>query len=328
MTSEAPLIEVSDLTVSYPVRRGVLSRAVERLKAVDGVTFSVRRGETLGLVGESGCGKSTLGRAVLRLVEPDRGSIRFDGRELVGLAAGAMRALRRRMQLIFQDPYGSLDPRMTVAEIVGEPLAVHGLGRRSERNRRVEALLAQMGIERDALRRYPHEFSGGQRQRIGIARALAVRPDFVVADEPLSALDVSIQAQIVNLLADLQRGLGLTFLFIAHDLRVIEHVSTEVAVMYLGRIVERAPTATLFSRPHHPYTQALLASAPATDPRHRRVRAPLGGEPPSALDPPPGCPFHPRCPQAFDRCRLERPALASVGAQHLSACFLAPPGTA
>ncbi|MHB8874273.1 MAG: ABC transporter ATP-binding protein [Myxococcaceae bacterium] len=322
----APLLEVQDLHTSYPVRGGVLGTVAGRLRAVDGVSFTIRRGETLGLVGESGCGKSTLGRSVLRLIEPDRGTVRFDGVEVTGLGRAPLRALRRRMQLIFQDPFASLDPRMTVADIVGEPLAIHRLAKGREREAKVAALLDQMGLSRDAAHRYPHEFSGGQRQRIGIARSLAMRPDFVVADEPISALDVSIQAQIVNLLMDLQRELKLTYLFIAHDLKIIEHISTRVAVMYLGRIVELADARDLYRRPRHPYTQALLAAVPVADPRQRAQRPILAGDPPSPLDPPRGCAFHPRCPRVFDRCRVEAPTLVSVGVGHTSACFLdAPP---
>jgi peptide/nickel transport system ATP-binding protein len=325
MSDGAPLVQVTDLHTSFPVRGGVLGRAVGRLKAVDGVSFDIRRGETLGLVGESGCGKSTLGRSILRLIEPERGSVRFDGQELTLLGKKPMRALRRRMQLIFQDPYGSLDPRMTVADIVGEPFAIHRLAKGRDRDEKVGALLEQMGLPRSAMNRYPHEFSGGQRQRIGIARSLAMKPDFVVADEPISALDVSIQAQIVNLLMDLQRELSLTVLFIAHDLKIIEHLSTRVAVMYLGRLVELAPARALYLRPHHPYTQALLAAVPVPDPSRRGQRTVLAGEPPSPLDPPAGCAFHPRCPRAFERCRVEAPALAAVGDQHTSACFLPAP---
>jgi peptide/nickel transport system ATP-binding protein len=318
-----PLLQVRDLKTHFTVRGSRLGRLRAPVRAVDGVSFEIRRGETLGLVGESGCGKSTLGRTVLRLIEPTSGSIRFGGRELVDLPAPELRSLRRRMQLIFQDPYASLNPRMTVREIVGEGLAIHRIGPRAERDRRVAQLLEKMGLGRDVADRYPHEFSGGQRQRIGIARALALEPDFIVADEPISALDVSIQAQIVNLLVGLQRELGLTYLFIAHDLKIVEYVSDRVAVMYLGRIVELASAADLYRRPTHPYTRALLSAVPVPDPQRRRERIILRGEVPSPMDPPAGCPFHPRCPWAFDRCRRETPPLYDVGGGHVAACFLA-----
>ncbi len=321
-TGRAPLLEVRDLSVKYPVRRGPFGAVTAHLRAVDGVSFEVRRGETLGLVGESGCGKTTLARAVLRLLEPDSGSIRFDGQELVGLSQRALRPIRRRLQMIFQDPYASLDPRMTVGDIVGEPIAIHGLAKRRERRARVEKLLDAMGLPKGVIDRYPHELSGGQRQRIGIARSLAVHPELVVADEPVSALDVSIQAQILNLLSDLQRELWLTYVFIAHDLNVVRHVSTRVAVMYLGRIVEIAPAAELYAKARHPYTRALLSAIPVADPERRQTRTPLQGEPPSAVEPPSGCAFHPRCPHASERCRAERPPIVEVGPNHGSACFL------
>jgi peptide/nickel transport system ATP-binding protein len=320
-----PLLQVHDVKMHFPVRGGVLGRVRGTVKAVDGVSFEVRRGETLGLVGESGCGKSTLGRTLLRLVDPTSGSIRFEGRELTGLSQRELRPLRRRMQLVFQDPYASLNPRMTVRDILGEPFAIHGLARGAEREAKVAELLDLMGLSRESLDRYPHEFSGGQRQRIGIARAIALRPDLVVADEPISALDVSIQAQIVNLLMDLQRDLGLTYVFIAHDLKIVEYVSTRVAVMYLGRIVELAEAADLYRRPRHPYTQALLSAVPVPDPEHKRSRIVLQGDVPSPMAPPPGCPFNPRCPYAMDRCRREVPPLYDVGNGHVSACFLAEP---
>jgi oligopeptide/dipeptide ABC transporter ATP-binding protein len=318
-----PLLQVNDVRTHFPLRRGAWGRVRARVKAVDGVSFDIRRGETLGLVGESGCGKSTLGRTVLRLIQPTSGSMRFDGRELVGLPSAELRALRRRMQLIFQDPYASLNPRMTVRELVGEGLDIHGIGNRTERHRRVAELLDKMGLSRDASDRFPHEFSGGQRQRIGIARALALEPDFIVADEPISALDVSIQAQIVNLLVELQRELGLTYLFIAHDLKIVEYISDRVAVMYLGRIVELAEASDLYRRPRHPYTRALLSAVPIPDPERRRERIILQGDVASPIDPPPGCPFHPRCPWAFERCRRETPPLYDLGGGHVAACFLA-----
>ncbi|WP_044890827.1 ABC transporter ATP-binding protein [Myxococcus hansupus] len=324
--STTPLLQVDGVKVHFPVRGGVLGRVRGAVKAVDGVSFDVSRGETLGLVGESGCGKSTLGRAVLRLVEPTAGSVRFDGRELTGLSQRELQPLRQRMQFVFQDPYASLNPRLTVREILEEPFAIHGLARGpGERAREVAALMDAMGLPREALERLPHEFSGGQRQRIGIARALALRPDLVVADEPISALDVSVQAQIVNLLVDLQRERGLTYVFIAHDLNIVEYVSTRVAVMYLGRIVELAPSAALYRQPRHPYTQALLSAVPVAEPGHQRTRLLVPGEPPSPLAPPPGCTFHPRCPHAMERCRREVPPSYPLGGGHFAACFLAEP---
>jgi peptide/nickel transport system ATP-binding protein len=320
-----PLLQVRDVKTHFPVRGGLLGRVRGTVKAVDGVSFDVRRGETLGLVGESGCGKSTLGRTLLRLIDPTAGSIRFEGQELTGLSQRELRPLRRRMQLIFQDPYASLNPRMTVRDIIGEPFAIHGLARGREREEKVLALLELMGLPREALERYPHEFSGGQRQRIGIARSIAMRPDLVIADEPISALDVSIQAQIVNLLVDLQRELKLTYLFIAHDLKIVEYISTRVAVMYLGKIVELADAADLYRRPRHPYTQALLSAVPVPDPDHKKTRIILQGDVPSPLAPPPGCAFHPRCPHAFERCRRETPPLYELGNGHTAACFLAEP---
>ncbi|RYZ35050.1 MAG: dipeptide ABC transporter ATP-binding protein [Myxococcaceae bacterium] len=318
-----PLVQVRDLKVHFPVRGGFFGRAKGAVRAVDGVSFDVARGETLGLVGESGCGKSTLGRAVLRLLDPTAGSIRVDGRELTGLSQRQLRPLRRRMQLVFQDPYASLNPRMTVEDILGEPFAIHGLAKGRAREQEVLSLLDAMGLPREARHRYPHEFSGGQRQRIGIARAIALRPDLVVADEPISALDVSIQAQIVNLLVDLQRERGLTYVFIAHDLKIVEYVSTRVAVMYLGRIVEVAPSRVLYAGPRHPYTQALLSAVPVPDPERPRTRLLLPGEPPSPLSPPSGCSFHPRCPYVMERCRRESPPLYPLGDGHAAACFLA-----
>jgi peptide/nickel transport system ATP-binding protein len=320
-----PLLQVREVKTHFPVRGGLLGRVRGTVKAVDGVSFDVRRGETLGLVGESGCGKSTLGRTLLRLIDPTAGSIRFEGQELTGLPQRELRPLRRRMQLIFQDPYASLNPRMTVRDIIGEPFAIHGLARGREREEKVLALLELMGLPREAMERYPHEFSGGQRQRIGIARSIAMRPDLVIADEPISALDVSIQAQIVNLLVDLQRELKLTYVFIAHDLKIVEYISTRVAVMYLGKIVELADAADLYRRPRHPYTQALLSAVPVPDPDHKKTRIILQGDVPSPLAPPPGCAFHPRCPHAFERCRRETPPLYDLGNGHTAACFLAEP---
>ncbi|MBJ6764003.1 ATP-binding cassette domain-containing protein [Myxococcaceae bacterium JPH2] len=319
----APLVQVRGLKVHFPVRRGLLGRTHGWVRAVEGVDFDVARGETLGVVGESGCGKSTLGRALLQLVDITQGSVRFDGQELVGLSQRRVRPLRRRMQLVFQDPFASLNPRMTVRDILSEPFVIHGLARGAERARELHGLLDVLGLPKDALERYPHEFSGGQRQRIGIARAIALRPELVVADEPLSALDVSIQAQIVNLLADLQRERGLTYVFIAHDLKVVEYLSTRVAVMYLGRIVELAPARRLSQGARHPYTRALLSAVPVPDPMHPRTRQVLPGEPPSPLSPPAGCAFHPRCPQAMERCRRESPPLYPLASGHSVACFLA-----
>ena len=315
-----PLLQLKDVQTHFPLRRGAWGRVRARVKAVDGVSLEIRGGETLGLVGESGCGKSTLGRTVLRLIEPTAGSIRFDGRELVGLPPPELRALRRRMQIIFQDPYASLNPRMTVRQLVAEGLDIHRIGGRVERQRRVAELLDKMGLARDAAERYPHEFSGGQRQRIGIARALALAPDFIVADEPISALDVSIQAQIVNLLVELQRELGLTYLFIAHDLKIVEYISDRVAVMYVGKIVELAPTERLYNEPQHPYTEALLSAVPRPDPTIKKQRIILPGDVPSPINPPSGCRFHTRCLYAKADCKTVEPQLQNIGGGHYVAC--------
>src|SRR6058998_3277754 len=324
MTSLAPLVEVRDLHKRYPIGGGPFGRARAWLHAVEGVSLAIHAGETLGLVGESGCGKSTLGRLMLRLLEPTAGDVRFDGRSLLALSPRELRAMRRQMQIIFQDPYGSLNPRMRVAGIVGEGLAIHRVGTRRERRARVAELLELVGLPPDAGKRYPHEFSGGQRQRIGIARALAVGPRFIVADEAVSALDVSIQAQILNLLQDLRRRLGLTMLFIAHDLRIIEHLSDRVAVMYLGKIVELAPREAIYTNPRHPYTRALLSAVPVPDPRQRRQRMVLGGDVPSPVEPPSGCAFHPRCPYAEDVCRTVLPPLVAGRGGHAVACHVFP----
>jgi oligopeptide transport system ATP-binding protein len=321
-----PLLSVRNLVKTFPVKGGLFSREVASVKAVSGISFDIARGETLGLVGESGCGKSTLGRCVLRLIEPTSGQVFFDGVEINRLGANELRRMRRRMQIIFQDPYASLNPRMTVEEILGEPLEIHGLARtRADRIGRIHQLLDLCGLRREAVQKYPHEFSGGQRQRICIARALAVEPEFIVCDEPVSALDVSIQAQIINLMQDLQRELKLTYLFIAHDLKVVEHISNRVAVMYLGKIAELATSEDLYSNPRHPYTRALLSAIPIPDPDHRKERILLKGDVPSPLNPPQGCSFHPRCPSARENCGVETPAprnLQSVSGapEHLASC--------
>jgi oligopeptide transport system ATP-binding protein len=322
-----PLLVARGLRKHYPVAGGLFSRGTLAVRALDGVDVTVRAGETLAVVGESGCGKSTLGRCLLRLVEPTAGEVRFDGRDVLGLAAREMRQIRREMQIIFQDPYASLNPRMRVGAIVAEGLEVHRLAQGADKRRRVEELLRQVGLAPEHAERYPHEFSGGQRQRIGIARALAVGPRFIVADEPVSALDLSIQAQVLNLMSDLQEQMGLAYLFISHDLRVVEHISHRVAVMYLGRIVEQAPREALYGNPRHPYTRALLSAVPVPDPRHRPERTPLAGDVPSPLNPPSGCAFHPRCPYAEARCRTETPALIEGAGGHAVAChvFPAPP---
>jgi len=320
------VLEVRDLKVHFPVMAGaVMRRQVGSVKAVDGVSFAVRRGETLGLVGESGCGKSTTGLAVLRMIDITAGQVVFEGQDITGLDRSRMRPIRRRMQMVYQDPFGSLNPRMKVSEIVGEPLEVHGLaGDRAAWRKRVADLLDMVGLLPDMADRYPHEFSGGQRQRIGIARALALEPSLIICDEPVSALDVSIQAQVVNLFQELQERLGLTYIFIAHDLAVVRHISHRIAVMYLGRIVEIASRGELYARPLHPYTQALLAAIPIPDPEIEATRPQqiITGEVPSAMRPPPGCRFHTRCPQAMEACKSVAPPLRTMADGRAVACHL------
>jgi oligopeptide/dipeptide ABC transporter ATP-binding protein len=320
MTDARVLLEVSDLVKHYPVRGGVLRRVTGTVHAVDGVSFTLGVGETLGLVGESGCGKSTVARSILRLVEPTGGSIRLNDRDITHLRKAEMRPVRRTMQIIFQDPFASLNPRMTAGDIVGEPLSVHGIAAGRAKREQVAELFEQVGLRPDQMLNYPHQFSGGQRQRICIARALSLGPDLIVCDEPVSALDVSIQAQVINLLIDLQRRHGFSYLFIAHDLAVVAHISHRVAVMYLGRIVELAEKTELFAHPRHPYTQALLASVPVADPRTRRLEPLIDGDVPSPINPPSGCAFHTRCHYVMARCRVETPVL--TGARHRVACFL------
>jgi oligopeptide transport system ATP-binding protein len=322
-TSAEPLISVRGLKKWFPVSSGVLQRTVAHVRAVDGVDFDIKKGETLGLVGESGCGKSTLGRTIIRMLEPTAGQVLFKGEDLAKLSGGAMRRMRREMAMIFQDPFASLDPRQTVGDIVGEPLDIHHLARGRQRQERVQELLRVVGMNPNFTNRYPHEFSGGQRQRIGIARALAVDPTFIVCDEPISALDVSIQAQIINLLESLQSKFDLTYLFIAHDLSVVKHISNRVAVMYLGKIMEIAPGGQLYRRPRHPYTGSLLSAIPIPDPliERARERVILQGDVGSPVNPPSGCRFRTRCPRAQPHCAEEEPPLESFGEDHQAACF-------
>jgi len=316
------LLEVTDLKKYFPITGGVLSRVVAYVRAVDGVSFNVKHGETFGLVGESGCGKSTTGRAILRLQEPTGGSVVFNGQDITHLRKNEMRNLRREMQIIFQDPYGSLNPRMSVGQIIREPLDIHGIGNSHERDERVKELLNVVGLASYHTRRYPHEFSGGQRQRIGIARALALSPKLIVADEPVSALDVSIQSQILNLMEELQAQFGLTYVFIAHGLNVIRHISTRVGVMYLGVMMEMGDVADIYRRPVHPYTEALFSAIPIPNPAMRRERIILSGDVPSPVNPPSGCRFHTRCPIAEEICSQEIPPLKDIGGGHMVACHL------
>jgi oligopeptide/dipeptide ABC transporter ATP-binding protein len=320
---DAPLLEAENLQTYFPIRRGVLQRTAGHVRAVDGVDLQVMTGETLGLVGESGCGKSTLGRTLLRLVEPTGGSIRFEGQDVLAQRGAALKALRRNLQIIFQDPVGSLDPRMTVRDIVGEGLATHGVARGRERETRVREMLERVGLRPEAAGRYPHEFSGGQRQRIGIARALVLQPKFVVADEPVSALDVSIQSQVLNLLVELKKEFSLTYLFVAHNLAVVGYISDRIAVMYLGKVVELAPAADLYRRPLHPYTVALLSAIPEPVPGRKRQRIVLRGDVPSPINPPSGCRFRTRCPLAQEICAEKEPPLEMKPEGHLAACHFA-----
>lgn len=316
------ILEVKNLSKYFPIRGGVLRRVVGHVKAVDQVSFSVKQGETFGLVGESGCGKSTTGRTILRLLEPTGGQVLFDGQDIARLSRHAMRRVRRDLQMVFQDPFASLNPTMTVGELIEEPMKVHGLYTKGERREKAREMMETVGLDSSYLQRYPHEFSGGQRQRIGIARALSLKPKLIIADEPVSALDVSIQSQILNLMEDLQEQFGLTYIFIAHDLSVVKYISDRVGVMYLGRMVEVAPKKELYDHPAHPYTEALLSAVPIPNPRHKRERIVLSGNVPSPANPPAGCAFHPRCPKAFDRCREERPGLIHLGREHYVACHL------
>ncbi len=316
------LLSAQNIVKHFPIHGGLLSRQVAAVKAVQNISFELKKGETLGLVGESGCGKSTLGRCLIKLIEPSSGKIFFKGQDITNASGEKLRELRKHMQIIFQDPYASLNPRMTIGSILEEPLIIHNLYKtEAERLARVRELIDLVGLRPEHLSRYPHEFSGGQRQRVGIARALAVNPELIICDEPVSALDVSIQAQVINLLMELQQKLGLTYVFIAHDLKVVEHVSTKVAVMYLGEIVEYANAEELYTNPKHPYTKALLSAIPVPDPKPREQRIILTGDVPSPISPPSGCYFHPRCPIATDECKSNKPELKNVGENHFASCL-------
>jgi oligopeptide/dipeptide ABC transporter ATP-binding protein len=328
MTTPEPLLSVRGLVKYFPVKKGVLQHTVGQVHAVDGISFDIGKAETLGLVGESGCGKSTAGKAILKLIEPTAGEIRVNGERIDGLSRRAMRPYRRELQVVFQDPYSSLNPRLKIRDIIAEPLSNYGIAGGKVLAERVATLAAKVGLREEALDRYPHEFSGGQRQRIGIARALALNPGLIVCDEPVSALDVSVQAQVINLLGDLQQEFGLSYLFIAHDIAVVEHISHRIAVMYLGKIVELAPRTSLFSRPQHPYTEALLSAVPVPDPDAAKTRMILKGDVPSPINPPSGCRFHARCPHAFDRCSQEEPAMREILPGHHAACHLRDAGPA
>jgi oligopeptide/dipeptide ABC transporter ATP-binding protein len=321
-TALSPLLEVRQLVKHFPVKTGLLQRTVGRVHAVDGISFEIGHGETLGLVGESGCGKSSAGKAILKLIEPTSGEIRVNGTRIDRLSRSAMRPWRRQLQVVFQDPYSSLNPRLSVHDIIAEPLVNYGIAGGSALDDRIHELAQKVGLRADALTRYPHEFSGGQRQRIGIARALALHPSLIVCDEPVSALDVSVQAQVINLLCDLQQEFQLSYLFVAHDLAVVEHISHRVAVMYLGKIVELADKAALFAHPQHPYTEALLSAVPAPNPDAPKTRIILKGDVPSPINPPPGCRFHTRCPYAFSRCSEEEPEMREIAPGHHVACHL------
>lgn len=317
-----PLLKVENVVKSFPIHGGILSREIAAVKAVQGVSFEINKGETLGLVGESGCGKSTLGRCLIRLHDTTSGNIFYNGKDITHIEGTELREMRKKMQIIFQDPFASLNPRMTIGAILEEPLVIHNLYENNkDRQDRVNELIDLVGLRREHLNRYPHEFSGGQRQRVGIARALAVNPELIVCDEPVSALDVSIQAQVINLLMDLQQKLGLTYIFIAHDLKVVEHVSTKVAVMYLGKIVEMAEAEELYRNPKHPYTRALMSAIPVPDPRHKEERIILTGDVPSPINPPSGCHFHPRCPMAIEDCKTIVPPLELKSKDHVAACI-------